>query len=113
MSNRKWEYVRTNSKGEAIFRKNTDESLEFVCDYLSENNIYYEVVLSASLIRIQNQQGREYVYYWTTGRWSPRNPRYKKHYHSNGIADFVKSYLNRFVEQNLQEEKEREKNEIG
>ena len=32
----KWKYVRTNSKGDAVFRKDTNESLEFVENYLKE-----------------------------------------------------------------------------
>ena len=54
MSEHKWEYVRTNSKGERIFRKDTNESLEFVCKYLDSNDIDYEVDLSASLIVVYN-----------------------------------------------------------
>ena len=33
MSNSEWEYVRTNSKGEAIFRRDTDDDFDFVCSY--------------------------------------------------------------------------------
>ena len=96
----KWKYVRTNSKGDAVFRKDTNESLEFVENYLKEKEIEYCINLPASLIYIENEEGREYVYYWTTGRWYRRKPKYKVHYHSNGIDDFVTRFLNRFVEQN-------------
>tara|TARA_R100000322_G_C5347628_1_gene167450 strand:+ start:259 stop:609 length:351 start_codon:yes stop_codon:yes gene_type:complete len=107
-----WEYVRTNSKGEAVFRKDTNESLEFVENYLQEKNIQYCVSMGASLLWIENEEGREYVYYWTTGRWSPRKPKYKVHYRSNGIDDFVTRFLNRFVEQNkIERELKNEQND--
>jgi hypothetical protein len=108
MSKHKWEYVRTNSKGEAIFRKDTNESLEFVYNYLDKHGIQYDAATAGSCITIYNKQQRRYVYYWTTGRWSPRRLSSRKHFHSNGIADFVERYLNKYVEQNLQEQKEKE-----
>ena len=92
MSEHEWEFVRKNSKGEAIFRKDTNETLEFVENYLQENNIKYCISEAASMLWIKNQEDREYVYYWTTGRWSRRKPKYKVHYHSNGIDDFVTRY---------------------
>lgn len=104
MSEHKWEYVRTNSKGEPVFRKDTNESLEFVCEYLDSNNIDYEVELSASLIVVYSKADRPYMYYWTTGRWSPRKRNYKKHFHSNGIADFVEKYLNKYSDEHILED---------
>ena len=98
-----WKYVRTNSKGDAIFRKDTNETLEFVEKYLKDKDIEYSVNRAASMIWITNQEGREYVYYWTTGRWSKRRMSYKIHYRSNGIDDFVTRFLNRFVEENKKE----------
>ena len=103
MSEHEWEFVRKNSKGEAIFRKDTNETLEFVENYLQENNIKYCISEAASMLWIKNQEDREYVYYWPTGRWSRRRPTYKVHYHSNGIDDFVTRFLNKFVEQNKKE----------
>ena len=107
MSKHKWEYVRTNSKGERIFRKDTNETLEFVCEYLDNNNIEYEVVLSASLIIIYSKADKPYVYYWTTGRWSRKKRSYTKHFHSNGIADFVERYLNKYADEHIREQQER------
>lgn len=107
MSKHKWEYVRTNSKGEAIFRKDTNETLEFVCQYLDKNNIKYEVVSSATLLRVYSRADRPYIYYWTTGRWSPRRNSAKKHFHSNGIADFVERYLNKYADEHIREQQER------
>ena len=34
MSTSEWSYVRTNSKDERVFRRNTNESLSFVTEYL-------------------------------------------------------------------------------
>ncbi len=107
-----WQYVRTNSKGDAVFRKDTNESLEFVKNYLKEKNIEYHVNIPAFLVYIENEEGREYVYYWTTGRWSRRRMKYKVHYYSNGIDDFVTRFLNRFVEQNkIERELKNEQND--
>ena len=111
MSKHKWEYVRTNSKGERIFRKDTNETLEFACEYLDKHGIEYEVILSASLIVVYSKANRPYMYYWTTGRWSPRRRNYNKHFHSNGIADFVERYLNKYAEEHIQEDKEKIANE--
>ena len=58
MSKHDWQYVRTNSKGERIFRKETNESLEFVREYLDKHGIEYEVVMSASLIIIYSKADR-------------------------------------------------------
>mgnify|MGYP006908268129 CR=1 FL=1 len=109
MSKHDWQYVRTNSKGERIFRKETNESLEFVREYLDKHGIEYEVVMSASLIIIYSKADRPHMYYWTTGRWSPRKRNYTKHYHSNGIADFVERYLNKYADEHLKEQEERNK----
>ena len=103
MSTHNWKFVRNNSKGEAVFRKDTNETLEFVEKYLQDNKIDYMVNMAASLLWITNQESKEYVYYWTTGRWSKRQRVYNNHYHSNGIEDFVTRFLNRFVEQNKKE----------
>lgn len=103
MSKHNWKFVRHNSKGEAVFRKDTNETLEFVEKYLQDNKIDYMVNIPASLLWITNDEAKEYVYYWTTGRWAKRQRTYLKHYHSNGIEDFVTRFLNRFAEQNKKE----------
>jgi hypothetical protein len=96
MSN-EWTYVRTNSKGKRIFRRDTNEDLEFVEKYLSERKIPYELRTGATLIYIFNRDGRRYAYYWTTGRWSAENAIVDEHYHSRGIDDFVCRFLNKFA----------------
>lgn len=111
MSKHNWEYVRTNSKGEAVFRKETGQTLEYVCDYLNDNNIRHEIVLSASLIVVYSKADRPYMYYWSTGRWTPRRKSYKKHFHSDGIEDFVGKYLNKYAEEHIREQQERETHE--
>ena len=37
-----WKYVRTNSKGKKIYRRDTNESLEFVLDYLEKKELPHE-----------------------------------------------------------------------
>ena len=96
-----WTYVRTNSKGEAIFRRDTHETKEYVDSFLEERNIPYEYRDKANMYWILNDEGKEYCYYYTTGRWSKRVSRGfpKKHFHSKGIEDFCNRFLNRFVGQ--------------
>jgi len=103
MSKHDWKYVRTNSKGEPIFRRDTNESLEFVTNYLNDKDIPYEICKTAGLIWIDNIAEVTYVYYWTTGRWAIRktNKKYKKHYHSKGIDDFVTNYLNKYADEQM------------
>ncbi|BCV01889.1 MAG: hypothetical protein CM15mV47_140 [uncultured marine virus] len=93
-----WTYVRTNSKGEPIFRRDTNEDLDFVEKYLSERNINYDLRLGATMMYIYNNHNKRYAYYWTTGRWSAENAITNQHYHSKGIDDFVSRFLNRFAE---------------
>jgi hypothetical protein len=89
-----WKYVRTNSKGEKIFRRDTNETLEDVEKYLDSKNIGYESKPSGSMMYIEiieggdNGSDRHFAYYPTTGRWSVY-PFRKKHYRSNGIEDFL------------------------
>ena len=62
-----WKYVRTNSKGKKIYRRDTNESLEFVLDYLKKQELRYKVCRSASFVYIANIAKIQYLYYWTTG----------------------------------------------
>ena len=93
-----WKFVRKNSKGEAVFRRDTDESLEYVLEYLKDKDVTVEIFPKATLLSIY-VDWRRYDYYWTTGRWCQRRLGYpRKHYHSKGIDDF----FTRFVEKDTQ-----------
>ena len=94
-----WTYVRTNSKGKPIFRRDTNEDLEFVENYLTERNIDYDLRLGATMMYIYNNDDKRYAYYWTTGRWSVENAITDGHYHSKGIDDFVCRFLNKFAQE--------------
>ena len=83
-----WKYVRTNSKGEKIFRRDTNETLEDVEKYLDSKGISYESKPSGSMMYIEIREDRHFAYYPTTGRWSVY-PFRRKHYRSNGIEDFL------------------------
>lgn len=107
MTKHNWQYVRTNSKGEAVFRKDTGQSLAHCLEYLKHEGIEYEVVESATLIIIYSKADRPYMYYWTTGRWSPRRRNYNKHFHSDGIENFVEKYLNKYADEHIKEDNER------
>ena len=82
-------YDRTNSKGKAIFRRDTNESLDDVKEYLDSEHIEYEVKPVANMVWVYRD--KKYGYYYTTGRWAPfvRGAYPKKHYRSNGIKDFI------------------------
>ena len=49
MSTHDWIYARTNSKGVAIFRKETGQTLSHCIDYLKANDVKYDVVESAQM----------------------------------------------------------------
>ena len=89
-------FDRVNSKGETIFRRDTNESLEHVKNYLNSKNIEYEVKEQAHMIKVFTK-GRDYSYYYTTGRWAPYKKYLggypKKHYHSKGIEDFITRFI--------------------
>tara|TARA_B110000285_G_scaffold14174_1_gene13956 strand:+ start:206 stop:547 length:342 start_codon:yes stop_codon:yes gene_type:complete len=90
-------FNRLNSKGQAIFRRDTNETLEEVENYLMDKDIDYDV-RGSTMLWIRTLRGC-YSYYYTTGRWSPYIPRGatkngypKKHYNSKGISDFVERF---------------------
>ena len=89
-----YRYVRTNSKGVRIYRRDTNESLDYVTKFLEDRNIDYETRIGGSLIYIYNDEGKCYAYYWTTGRWSAHKAITHKHYSSKGIEDFTDRFLN-------------------
>jgi hypothetical protein len=105
MSTSEWKYNRTNSKGEVVFRRDTNETVDFVETYLIKNNISY-MGSGTTMLYIENKAGKEYAYYCTTGRWSVKKRVYDKHYHSKGIEDFVTNYLNRFADDQTIKQKE-------
>ncbi len=92
-------YNGTNSKGEAKWRRNTNESIEFVEQYLDNLGIDYETHHHTCMLRIFKQSS-DYSYYWTTGKWSPyvRSGLPKRHFSSNGIDDFINRFYNRVFE---------------
>lgn len=87
-------FVRKNSKGEVILRRDTNESLDFVKEYLDSKGIPYIVKEKARMLWIGYEE-RAYSYYYTTGRWAAFSTRGmpRKHYSSRGIEDFVTRFL--------------------
>ena len=55
MSTHDWIYARTNSKGVAIFRKETGQPLSHCIDYLKANDVKYDVVESAQMLRVYSK----------------------------------------------------------
>ena len=90
-----YKYAKRTKKGEAVFRRDTNESLEFIIDYLKTNNIDHTYKKFDPMVVVTNKKNKDYMYYWTTGRWSPIHRSNRIHYRSNGIKNFVDKYLNR------------------
>ena len=94
--NNGWTYVGKNSKGEPKFRKYTNETLEYVKDFLDKKEIAYFVREQQALIFIYKEKdpasmySSRYAYDYTTGRWG--SDKRKKHYHSDGIEHFMSTY---------------------
>lgn len=105
-SKSEWIFVRKNSKGENIFRRDTNETLEFVIDFLNENNIEHEYKEGATMFNLTNEVGKCYTYYWTTGKWSPKNKSMDMHYNSKGIKDFTERFFNRYNKEYLEKQKQ-------
>ena len=91
-------YSRTNSKGDVILKRDTNEDVEFVEVYLQSIDVEYEVKSGARMMWIYiphkdkpEWTPKKYAYYYTTGRWNvyTRGSYPKKHYRSKGIEDFI------------------------
>jgi hypothetical protein len=100
-----YKYARTNSKGDVILRRDTEEDVDFVIAYLKGKDIPFEYIDSASLFFIENRAGVKYAYYYTTGRWAIKSRNRKEHYRSNGIDDFVSRFLNKFADEQIAQHK--------
>jgi len=94
MKENEWHYARTNSKGEKIFKRFTDESMDDAMTFLDEKMIPYEAKFGATMLWIYFDD-KKYAYYPTTGRWNKYNyggyP--SKHYSAKGIKDFYYRFL--------------------
>ena len=90
----KWSYDRTNSKGEVIFRHDTEEDFNFATTFLDKKNMEYEKRTGGSMLWI-HYKDETYSYYPTTGRWAPwtKGGYPNKHYTSKGIEDFYTRFL--------------------
>ena len=91
-----WVYVGRKSNGEPKFRKFTNQTLEYVKDYLDSKGIVYFVYEGQALFFIYKEKepksrySARYSYYYTTGQWGSHKR--KKHYHSDGIEHFIEKY---------------------
>lgn len=101
-----YKYARTNSKGEVVLRRDTEEDFSFVVSYLKEKDIPYEYRDGAHMFILTNSADVRYVYYWTTGRWSIKKRTIDKHYSSKGIDDFVTRFFNKYADDQIAKRKE-------
>ena len=91
-----WVYVGKKKDGTPKLRKYTNETAEFVADILNERGIPFEFKESAKMFRIYHpEKHKQYQYFYTTGQWGQYfyNKRPDKHYHSNGIVEFLDKYM--------------------
>ena len=92
-------YVRTNKSGEAVLRRDTDETVKYVSEVLEDNGIPFEYKSGGYCFVIYKEEtGKYYQYFNTTGRWGvfrggKRRP--AKHYSSKGIQDFLDRFFNK------------------
>ena len=97
-----WVYVGRKSNGEPKFRKFTNQTMEYVKEYLDSKGIVYFVHEAQCLFFIYKEKepksrySPRYSYYYTTGQWG--GDKRRKHYHSDGIEHFIENYY-RTVEQ--------------
>lgn len=100
----KWNYVGSNSKGEAKFKRYTNQTLAHVKDYLDTLGICYYAHEDARVIFIYKDKepksvySNRYSYYYTTGRWG--NDKREKHYSCEGIEHFMQTYYRTTEQEN-------------
>lgn len=91
-----WKYVGYGKKTGPKFRRYTGETAEDVVAYLKKVGVSCRVENEGNLVFIYKEQepsdrfSPRYSYYPTTGRWGDDTR--SKHYHSNGIEDFMSKY---------------------
>ncbi len=91
-----WVYVGKKKDGTPKLRKKTNESAEYVADVLNSKNIAFEYRHSARMFKIYHPENhKQYQYFYTTGQWGQYyyGKRPDKHYHSNGIDEFLDKYM--------------------
>lgn len=94
--NSEWLFVRYNSKGEKVFRRNTNQTAEYVAEVLNGLDIPFVYSKTGSCFRIYNEKkNKNYQYYPTTGRWGVYvyQKRPSKHYHSTCVEDFLERFF--------------------
>jgi hypothetical protein len=91
-----WVYVGKKKDGTPKLRRPTNESVDYVADVLNERKIAFEYKPGAKMFRIYNPNNyKQYQYFYTTGQWGQYyyGKRPDKHYHSNGINEFLDKYM--------------------
>lgn len=91
-----WIYAGKGKDGKPKLKRLTHESAEFVADVLNKSEIPFEFSDTAHMFKIYHPINHKmYQYFYTTGKWGMyyygRRP--DKHYHSNGIENFITKYL--------------------
>ena len=91
-----WYYAGKKKDGTAKLRRQTNETAEYVADVLNERGIAFVFQDTAKMFRVYHPNNfRQYQYFYTTGQWGMYyyGKRPDKHYHSNGIVEFLDKYM--------------------
>ena len=91
-----WKFIRVDKEGAPVFRRDTNETAEYVGKVLNELGIPFVFQNTGSCFRIYNEEKRKnYQYYYSTGRWGVYNgwTRPSKHYRSKSIKDFLERFF--------------------
>jgi len=91
-----WRFVRVDKHGAPVFRRDTNETAEYVGHILNEQGIPFIFHESGSCFRIYNEEkNKNYQYYYSTGRWGvyKGKTRPSKHYSSQSIKDFLERFF--------------------
>lgn len=90
----KYKFNGKYADGSVSFRHDTEQSLEYVKDYLDLKNIKYDIEIMANMLWVYHES-KTYYYYYTTGRWARyyKGHRPDKHYRSKGIVDFITRFV--------------------
>jgi len=91
-----WRFVKKDKDGNPVFRRDTNETAEYVASVLNNKDIPFVFQEKGSCFRIYSEEkDKNYQYYHTTGRWGvyKGTTRPSKHYHSKSIVDFLDRFF--------------------
>jgi hypothetical protein len=91
-----WYYAGKKKDGTPKIRRQTNETAEYVAEMLDTYGIPFLFQGTAKMFRVYHPENKkQYQYFYTTGQWGMYyyGKRPEKHYHSNGVYEFITKYL--------------------